>query len=65
MNTHNLMVQLKLLQEMAHERTREVRMRDATYLTLLAQLAHFGVCPCSAMGRYSTCCGSTKHGEAK
>jgi uncharacterized protein YchJ len=31
----------------------------------LAQLTQFGVCPCSAMGRYSTCCGSTADGEAK
>ena len=65
MTTHNLMAQLKLLQEMAHQRIREIRMREATHLTLLAQLTHFGVCPCSAMGRYSTCCGSTTAGGAK
>jgi hypothetical protein len=65
MTTYNLMAQLKVLQEMARERIREIRMREANHLTLLAQLTQFGVCPCSAMGRYSTCCGSTADGEAK
>jgi hypothetical protein len=64
MTTDNLMAQLKLLQEMAHKRIREKRMREATHLTLLAQLMRFGVCPCTAMGRYSTCCGSTTDGGA-
>jgi hypothetical protein len=65
MTTHNLMAQLKLLQEVARERVREMRMREASHLKLLAQLTQFGVCPCSAMGRYSTCCGSTTDGEVK
>jgi hypothetical protein len=64
MTTYNLMAQLKLLQEMAHERIRDIRMRDENHLTLLAQLTQFGVCPCSAMGRYSTCCGPTTYEEA-
>ena len=64
MPTHNLMAQLKLLQGMAQERIREIRVKEADHLTLLAQLTRFGVCPCSAMGRYSTCCGSTTDGDA-
>jgi hypothetical protein len=64
MTTDNLMAQLKLLQEMAHKRIREKRMREATHLTLLAQLMRFGVCPCTAMGRYSTCCGSRGNSPA-
>jgi hypothetical protein len=64
MTTHNLMAQLKLLQELARERVRELQMRDANHLAFLAQLTRFGVCPCSAMGRYSTCCGSTTDGNA-
>jgi heme exporter protein D len=65
MTSHNLMAQLKLLQEIARERIREKRKREANHLAFLAQLTHFGVCPCSAMGRYSTCCGSTTDGEAE
>jgi len=62
--THNLMVQHKLLQEMAQERIREIQIQEANHLTLIAQLTRFGVCPCGAMGRYSTCCGSSADGEA-
>jgi uncharacterized protein YchJ len=28
-------------------------------------LTRFGICPCVAMGRYSTCCGATTDEEAK
>lgn len=62
---YSLMAQYKLLQETARERNRELQMNEANHLKLLAQLTRFGICPCSAMGRYSTCCGSTSDGEAK
>jgi hypothetical protein len=62
---YDLMAQYKLLQETARERIREIQMNEANHLKLLAQLMRFGVCPCVAMGRYSTCCGSTTDREAK
>jgi hypothetical protein len=62
---YNLMAQYKLLQETAQERIREIQMHETDHLKLLAQLTRFGICPCVAMGRYSTCCGSTTDGEAK
>ena len=36
MTTHNLMAQLKLLQELARERVRELQMRDANHLAVPA-----------------------------
>jgi hypothetical protein len=39
---------------------RELEDRGVQGTTL--QLLRFGVCPCIAMGRYSTCCGP-KHGD--
>jgi hypothetical protein len=60
---YNLMEQYKLLQETAQKRIRELQMHETRHLKLLAQLTRFGICPCIAMGRYSTCCGSTSDGE--
>jgi hypothetical protein len=64
MTSHTLMAQLKLLEEIARERIRDIRMRESNHSVLLAQLTQFGVCPCSAMGRYSTCCARTTPEEA-
>jgi len=58
MTHYNLMQHLNLLQQMAQQRIRERHKHETNHWTLLAQLTRFGVCPCVAMGRYSTCCGS-------
>lgn len=62
---YNLTAQYKLLQEAARERIRELQMDETNHWMFLAQLTRFGICPCGAMGRYSTCCGLTSDEDAK
>jgi hypothetical protein len=58
---YHLMSQVESLQRAVeahmHEKLKPLRVLDANRTKLIEQLQRYGVCPCAAMGRYSTCCG--------
>jgi hypothetical protein len=44
------------LEELVRSRRKAQALEDRGVRTLVTQLLRFGVCPCIALGRFSTCC---------
>ena len=51
----------KLIGELRDWRAKARQIEHDGLINTVTQLLRFGVCPCVAMGRYSTCC-KPKHG---
>jgi hypothetical protein len=49
------------IKNLAQLRQKARMLEDGAMRSLATQLLRYGVCPCMAMGRYSTCC-QKKHG---